>query len=45
MIQKIERDKKEYYEQLKHAQRNINITEWIKYFQEVYLESQICAKV
>lgn len=40
----IEKGKKEYYEQLKRAQRDLYITEWINYFAQVVLNAQIDAK-
>ena len=40
----IEKGKKQYYEQLKRAQRDLDITEWINYFAQVILDSQIDAK-
>lgn len=40
----LEKDKKQYYEQLKRAQRDLEITEWINYFAQVVLDAQIDAK-
>lgn len=40
----IEKEKNQYYEQLKVAQRNLDVTEWINYFAQVVLEAQIDAK-
>ena len=40
----IEKRKKQYYEQLKIAQRDLDITEWINYFAQVILDAQIDAK-
>ncbi|MET3115765.1 Fic family protein [Pedobacter sp. CG_S7] len=40
----IEKGKKQYYEQLKCAQRGLDITEWINYFAQVILDAQIDAK-
>lgn len=40
----IEKGKKQYYEQLKRAQRDLNITEWVNYFSQVILDAQIDAK-
>lgn len=40
----IEKGKKQYYEQLKCAQRDLDITEWINYFAQVILDAQIDAK-
>ena len=40
----IEKNKTSYYEQLKKAQRSLEITEWIIYFAEVLLNAQIDAK-
>jgi Fic family protein len=40
----IEKGKKQYYEQLKLAQRDLDITEWIDYFAQVILDAQIDAK-
>lgn len=40
----IEKGKKEYYEQLKFAQRNLDITKWVNYFAGIVLEAQIDAK-
>ncbi|MBC7418496.1 MAG: Fic family protein, partial [Pedobacter sp.] len=40
----IEKNKASYYEQLKIAQRSLEITEWIMYFAEVLLDAQIDAK-
>ena len=40
----IEKGKKQYYEQLKNAQRNLDITEWINYFGQVILDAQIDAR-
>lgn len=39
----IEKDKKEYYQQLKNAQRRLDITDWIAYFVEVILNAQSAA--
>jgi Fic family protein len=36
----IEKNRKLYYEQLKFAQRSLNITEWVEYFSETILEAQ-----
>ena len=36
----IERNRKLYYEQLKSAQRSLDISEWINYFSEIILEAQ-----
>ncbi len=41
----IEKGKKQYYKQLKCAQRDLDITEWINYFAQVILDAQIDAKV
>lgn len=40
----IEKDKKNYYQALKDAQRTLEITEWIFYFSKTILEAQIQAK-
>lgn len=40
----IEKDKKQYYESLKLAQRAIEITDWILYFSKLILDSQKNAK-
>ena len=40
----IEKEKKQYYEQLKRAQRDLDITEWINYFSQVIMDAQIDAK-
>lgn len=40
----IEKGKKQYYEQLKSAQRDLDITAWINYFAQVVLDAQIDAK-
>lgn len=40
----IEKGKKQYYQQLKRAQRDLDITEWINYFAQVILDAQIDAK-
>ncbi|MET4081436.1 Fic family protein [Pedobacter sp. UYP30] len=40
----IEKNKSTYYEQLKTSQQSLNITEWINYFSEVFLDAQIDAK-
>ena len=40
----IAKDKKNYYEELKDAQRTLEITEWILYFSTTILEAQIQAK-
>lgn len=40
----IEKNRKLYYEQLKSAQRSLDITEWVNYFSKVILESQRDAK-
>lgn len=40
----IEKGKKQYYEQLKRGQRDLDITEWINYFARVILDAQIDAK-
>ena len=40
----IEKDKKQYYDQLKRAQRDLNITEWINYFAQIVLDAQVEAK-
>ena len=40
----IEKNKKMYYQSLKTAQRTLEITDWIKYFSTVILESQKNAK-
>ncbi|MEO5910844.1 MAG: DUF4172 domain-containing protein [Pelobium sp.] len=36
----IEKNRKLYYEQLKSAQRSLDITEWVAYFSEIILEAQ-----
>lgn len=36
----IEKNRKLYYEQLKYAQRNLDITGWVEYFSEIILEAQ-----
>ena len=36
----IERNRKLYYEQLKAAQRSLDITEWVNYFSKIILEAQ-----
>lgn len=40
----IEKDKKNYYEALKDAQRTLEITDWIYYFSNTILEAQIQSK-
>lgn len=40
----IEKDKKNYYEALKDAQKTLEITNWIYYFSNIILEAQIQAK-
>ena len=40
----IEKDKKNYYQALKDAQRTLEITDWIYYFSKTILEAQIQAK-
>lgn len=40
----IEKNKKQYYQSLKEAQRTLEITDWIFYFSELILESQKNAK-
>lgn len=40
----IEKDKKNYYEALKDAQKTLEITNWIYYFSNTILEAQIQAK-
>lgn len=40
----IEKDRKQYYELLKNAQRSLDITEWINYFSQIILEAQQDAK-
>ena len=40
----IEKEKKQYYEQLKRAQGDLEITEWVNYFAQVILGAQIEAK-
>ncbi|MEJ5964139.1 Fic family protein [Pedobacter immunditicola] len=40
----IEKQKKQYYEQLKQAQRSLDITAWVYYFAQVIIEAQIEAK-
>lgn len=40
----IEQDKKQYYDQLKLAQRSLDITEWINYFSQLILDAQKDAK-
>lgn len=40
----IEKSKKQYYEALKLAQSNLNITEWVYYFGQVVLDAQRDAK-
>lgn len=40
----IEKDKKSYYDQLKIAQRGLDITEWVNYFSQVILDAQKDAK-
>ena len=44
LSQTIEADKKSYYASLEKAQRNLEITKWIKYFVQVVLDAQIQAK-
>jgi Fic family protein len=44
LSQTIESDKKSYYEALKTAQRNRNITQWVAYFLGVVHEAQIASK-
>lgn len=39
----IEKDKKNYYQALKAAQRTLDITDWIHYFSKTILEAQIQA--
>ena len=41
----IEKGKKQYYEQLKKAQRSLDITEWVNYFAQVIVDAQLDAKV
>ena len=40
----IEKDKKQYYNQLKLAQRSLDITDWINYFTQLILNAQKDAK-
>ncbi|MGA9638117.1 Fic family protein [Flavobacterium sp.] len=40
----IEKNKKQYYDSLKQAQRSLEITDWIIYFSKLILESQKNAK-
>jgi Fic family protein len=40
----IEKEKKLYYEQLKLAQRSLDITEWVNYFSKIILDAQKDAK-
>ena len=40
LSQTIERDKKYYYQSLETAQKNIEITDWIKYFVATIFEAQ-----
>lgn len=40
----IEKEKKDYYEALKNAQRTLEITDWIAYFSTTILDAQIQAK-
>jgi Fic family protein len=40
----IEQDKKQYYDQLKAAQRTLDITDWINYFSQLILDAQKDAK-
>lgn len=40
----IEQDKKQYYDQLKFAQRSLDITDWINYFTQLILDAQKDAK-
>lgn len=40
----IEKDKKKYYNQLKFAQRSLDITNWLNYFAQLILDAQKDAK-
>ncbi|WP_316742504.1 Fic family protein [Pedobacter antarcticus] len=44
MSKTIEQDKNKYYDQLKSAQRSLEITDWINYFAEMILAAQKDAK-
>ncbi|WEK21619.1 MAG: hypothetical protein P0Y49_10775 [Candidatus Pedobacter colombiensis] len=39
----IEQDKKQYYNQLKCAQRSLDITDWVNYFAQMIFERQFKA--
>jgi Fic family protein len=40
----IEQEKNQYYDQLKSAQRSLNITDWIAYFAKIILDAQKSTK-
>lgn len=44
MSKTIEQDKNRYYDQLKFAQRSLDITDWVNYFAQMVLDAQKDAK-
>lgn len=44
MSKTIEQDKNKYYDQLKFAQRSLDITDWVNYFAQIVLDAQKDAK-
>lgn len=44
MSKTIEQDKNKYYDQLKFAQRSLDITDWVNYFAQLILDAQKEAK-